>query len=44
MSVDHQNNVDQTDDKFIYALSPWSNGRSVDHEIEVFVVPGSNSV
>ena len=45
MSVDHQQNLDHTDDKliyFFYDLSAWSNGRSLDQKIKVFVVPGSN--
>ena len=47
MSVDHQHNLDYTDDKLIqiiYVLSAWSNGRSVDQQVKVFVVPGSSPV
>ena len=43
--VDHQPNLNNTDDKFIETLnilSAWSNGRSVDQKIVVFVVQGSN--
>ena len=47
MSVDHQHNLDHTDDKFINifsVLSSGSNGRLGSLKFTVFVVPGSNSV
>ena len=47
LSVDHQHNLDHTDDKlFQNSLYPvlMSNGRSVDQNLIIFVVQGSNPV